>query len=389
MTTAGHPHMTTGTTPEPTYGPLTFDELGLAFRNKGMPLEAIRYDVTPVGLHYQVLHFDIPEVDPTTWRLAIGGHVERPLELTLDDIRRRPSVTLPGDHGMRGERPRSDSSRGPLSLPWLHEAIGTAEWTGTPLWPLIEEAGPTADAIQLVFRGADRGFQNEDEHDYGRSLSLAEAQRPEVMLAYEMNGQPLQPQHGFPLRLLVPGWYGMTSVKWLTSIEAVSEPFDGYQQAVAYHYKRDADDPGEPVTRLRVRALMIPPGIPDFFTRQRVAEAGRIDAQRSRLVRRRADRARRGRYGWRLARGNARRRGRPFAVASVVVPVGRDRRRTRAVVPGDGRRRGTPSRSTRRGTSRVTATTRSSASASPSAEGTFEHEDAPIHRTDSALSRWS
>ncbi len=126
------------------------------------------------------------------------------------------------------------------------------------------------------------------------------------MLAYEMNGQPLQPQHGFPLRLLVPGWYGMTSVKWLTSIEAVSEPFDGYQQAIAYHYKRDADDPGEPVTRLRVRALMIPPGIPDFFTRQRVAEAGRDHAHRSRLVRRRADRARRGRCGWRVARGNAR-----------------------------------------------------------------------------------
>ena len=111
----------------------------------------------------------------------------------------------------------------PLSLPWLHEAIGTAEWTGTPLWPLIEEAGPTADAVELAFRGADRGFQNQDEHDYGRSLSLADAQRPEVMLVYAMNREPLQPQHGFPLRLLVPGWYGMTSVKWLTSIEAISE----------------------------------------------------------------------------------------------------------------------------------------------------------------------
>ena len=164
----------------------------------------------------------------------------------------------------------------PMSQPWLYEAIGTAEWTGTPLWPLIEEAGPTSEALEFVFRGADRGFQNEDEHDYGRSLSLADAQRPEVMLAYAMNGEPIQPQHGFPLRLLVPGWYGMTSVKWLRSIEAVSEPFDGYQQAIAYHYKRDAEDPGEPVTRLRVRALMIPPGIPDFFTRQRVAEAGRI-----------------------------------------------------------------------------------------------------------------
>jgi DMSO/TMAO reductase YedYZ molybdopterin-dependent catalytic subunit len=276
MTTADDPKTTlVPASLDPTVGPLTFDELGLAFRNKGMPLEALRYDVTPTGLHYQVLHFDIPEVDPGTWRLAITGHVARSLELTLDDIRRRPSVTLPVTMECAGNGRGLYEPR-PMSLPWLHEAIGTAEWTGTPLWPLIEEAGPTAEALELAFRGADRGFQNQDEHDYGRSLSLADARRPELMLVYAMNGEPLQPQHGFPLRLLVPGWYGMTSVKWLRSIEAISEPFDGYQQATAYHYKRDADDPGEPVTRLRVRALMIPPGIPDFFTRQRVADAGRI-----------------------------------------------------------------------------------------------------------------
>ena len=104
------------------------------------------------------------------------------------------------------------------------------------------------------------------------------------MLAYEMNGQPLEPQHGFPLRLVVPGWYGMTSVKWLTSIEAVSEPFEGFQQTTAYRYQQDADDPGEPVQRMRVRALMVPPGIPDFFTRRRVVERGPVDARRPRLV---------------------------------------------------------------------------------------------------------
>jgi DMSO/TMAO reductase YedYZ molybdopterin-dependent catalytic subunit len=276
MTTADHQKTTSvPASLEPTDGPLTFDELELAFRNRGMPLEAMRYDLTPTGLHYLVMHFDIPEVDVAAWRLTIGGHVERPLELTLDAIRRRPSVTLPVTMECAGNGRGMFAPR-PMSLPWLHEAIGTAEWTGTPLWPLIEEAGPTRDAIELAFRGADRGFQNQDEHDYGRSLSFADARRPEVMLVYAMNGEPLQPQHGFPLRLLVPGWYGMTSVKWLRSIEAVSEPFDGYQQAVAYHYKRDADDPGEPVTRLRVRALMIPPGIPDWFTRQRIADTGRI-----------------------------------------------------------------------------------------------------------------
>jgi DMSO/TMAO reductase YedYZ molybdopterin-dependent catalytic subunit len=97
-----------------------------------------------------------------------------------------------------------------------------------------------------------------------------------VLLVDEMNGQPLQPQHGFPLRLVVPGWYGMASVKWLTRIEAVREPFEGYQQARTYRFKADADDPGTPVSRIRVRALMTPPGIPDFFTRRRLVDAGRI-----------------------------------------------------------------------------------------------------------------
>jgi sulfane dehydrogenase subunit SoxC len=101
--------------------------------------------------------------------------------------------------------------------------------------------------------------------------------RPEVMLVYGMNGRPLEPQHGFPLRLLVPGWYGMTSVKWLTSIHSVREPFDGYQQQPSYWYHSDDDDPGTPVDRMRVRALMVPPGVPDFFTRRRLADAGVIE----------------------------------------------------------------------------------------------------------------
>jgi DMSO/TMAO reductase YedYZ molybdopterin-dependent catalytic subunit len=96
------------------------------------------------------------------------------------------------------------------------------------------------------------------------------------LLAYEMNGEPLPPQHGFPLRLVVPGWYGMTNVKWLDRIEAVAAPFKGYQMRQAYRYQETADDQGEPVTLMRVRALMIPPGIPDFLTRARVARAGPV-----------------------------------------------------------------------------------------------------------------
>ncbi len=109
-----------------------------------------------------------------------------------------------------------------VSQPWLLEAVGTGEWTGTPLAPLLREAGPPADTVEVLFTGLDRGIEGEQEQAYERSLPLAEAMRDEVLLVYEMNGQPLLPQHGAPLRLLVPGWYGMTNVKWLSRIGALS-----------------------------------------------------------------------------------------------------------------------------------------------------------------------
>jgi DMSO/TMAO reductase YedYZ molybdopterin-dependent catalytic subunit len=260
---------------EPTEGPLTVEELQLAARNRGMPLEALRYDLTPTGLHYLLIHWDIPATDPASWRLRVTGRVERPLELTLDEIRARPRRSLAVTLECAGNG-RARLSPRPLSQPWLLEAIGTAEWTGTPLAPVLEEAGVGPSALDVVFTGADHGFQGEVEQDYQRSLGVADALRPEVLLVYEMNGAPLEPQHGSPLRLIVPGWYGMASVKWLNRIEVVAEPFSGYQQMPSYRYQRDADDPGEPVSRIRVRALMTPPGMPDFFTRRRTVDAGPV-----------------------------------------------------------------------------------------------------------------
>ncbi len=259
----------------PTDGPLTFEELQLATRNRGMPLEALRYDLTPTGLHYLLIHFDIPVIDADGWRLRIGGAAAAPYDLSLDEIKSLPRVSAPVTLECAGNG-RARLTPRPLSNPWLYEAIGTAEWTGTPLWPLLERVGLSPEAVEVVFTGADRGVQGEHEHDYQRSLTIDEARRPEVMLAYEMNGRPLEPQHGFPLRLVVPGWYGMTSVKWLTSIEAIKEPFTGYQQASTYRFRVDGDDPGEPVTRIRPRALMAPPGIPDYFSRHRLVDPGRV-----------------------------------------------------------------------------------------------------------------
>jgi sulfane dehydrogenase subunit SoxC len=249
------------------------EELQLAARNHGLPLEALRHTITPLGLHYLLIHFDIPFVDAETWRLEIGGRVEHPLTLTLDELKARPARTLAvtlecAGNGRALMEPRS------VSQPWLAEAVGTAEWTGTPLAPLLEEAGMRPDAVEVVFTGLDRGVQGDVEQDYARSLPLEEAMRGDLLLAYAVNGQPLPPQHGFPLRLVVPGWYGMTHVKWLRSIEATAEPFQGWQQAVSYHLRASEDETGTPVTRIMPRSLMVPPGIPDFLTRDRLLERG-------------------------------------------------------------------------------------------------------------------
>jgi sulfane dehydrogenase subunit SoxC len=252
---------------------ITLEELQLAARNHGLPLEALRHDITPLGLHYLLTHFDIPYVDERTWKLEVGGRVDRPLTLTMDDLKERPAQTLAVTLECAGNGRVLLTPRA-MSQPWLQEAVGTAEWTGTPLAPILHEAGLAEEAVEVVFTGLDRGVQGEVEHLYERSLPVAEALREEVLLAYAINGQPLPPQHGAPLRLIVPGWYGMTHVKWLQAIAVVDEPFRGWQQDVAYRLRESEEEQGSPVTRMLPRALMIPPGIPDFLARTRFVEAG-------------------------------------------------------------------------------------------------------------------
>jgi sulfane dehydrogenase subunit SoxC len=254
-------------------GEITLDELRLAARNHALPLEALRYPITPVGLHYLLVHYDIPAVDPAAWRLEIGGSVERPLSLTLDELRDRPRVTRAvtlecAGNGRARLQPR------PLSQPWLTEAVGTAEWTGAPLSPLLAEAGLRDDAVEVLFSGLDHGIEGGVEQHYERSLPRDEALGADALLAYEVNGMPLPPQHGFPLRLVIAGWYGMAHVKWLHAITALTEPFTGYQHTVSYRLYATEDDPGTPVTRMLPRSLTVPPGFPDFLTRARVLDAG-------------------------------------------------------------------------------------------------------------------
>lgn len=252
---------------------VTPEELGLATRNHGFLLEAMRYPVTPVGLHYLLIHFDIPSVDPQRWRMQVGGAVERTSEYSLDELRR---------HSVRTERVtmecagngRLAMSPRPLSQPWNIEAVGTGEWTGIPLREVLEEAGLVEGAKEVLFTGLDRGVEKTLEQQYERSLPLSEALREDVLLAYELNGQPLPPQHGFPLRLVVPGWYGMGNVKWLSRITVLDRPYEGFQNSSAYRWRLDPDEDGVPLQRMLPRALMIPPGVPEFLSRDRLVEPG-------------------------------------------------------------------------------------------------------------------
>ncbi|MCX5195288.1 sulfite oxidase [Streptomyces sp. NBC_00249] len=253
-------------------------ELALAARNHGLPLEALRYEVTPAGLHYVLVHYDIPAADADSWRLTVGGRVRTPLSLDLAALRALPAVTRRVTMECAGNG-RARLSPRPVSQPWLVEAVGTADWTGVPLRTVLAGAGVRADAVEAVFTGADHGVERGVEQDYRRSLPLpvATGRDPGVLVAYAMNGQPLPPQHGYPLRLVVPGWYGMAHVKWLRDITLADTTFTGFQQAVAYRYRRAGEDPqgpGEPVTRIAPRALLVPPGFPDFMSRVRVVRPG-------------------------------------------------------------------------------------------------------------------
>ncbi len=275
MSSAHHPFFNPAKPPL-TEGEFSRNEVRLANRNQGTLLEALRYDLTPAGLHYLLIHFDVPFVaSPEDWTLSISGLVDRPLTLSLADLKQRPERTLRFTMECAGNG-RAEVSPRYQSQPWHHEAVGTAEWTGTPLRGLLEEASLAANAHDVVFYGTDHGFGGGHEHDYGRSLSPDEALAEDVLVVWAMNGAPLLPQHGFPLRLIVPGWYGMASVKWLDRIEVIDRPFDGHQQVGTYVYRHSSEDPGTPVTTIRVKSLMVPPGMPDVYTRARLVESGPV-----------------------------------------------------------------------------------------------------------------
>src|SRR5882724_7893141 len=230
--------------------------VGLIMRQKEpnnleTPLDQVDSYLTPAELFYIRSHFSAPKLELASYQLRVDGAVKNPISLSYKQLRDMPSETRVATLECAGNSrvfliPQVSGAQ------WELGAVSNAEWTGVPLGALLERAGLEEDACEIVLEGADRGTPKEvpvppDPISYAWSLPRAKAIQPEVLIAYEMNGRDLSRDHGFPLRAIVPGHYGMASVKWLTGIRAVREPFHGYWQTSDYAYWASMD--GKPVRR--------------------------------------------------------------------------------------------------------------------------------------------
>lgn len=199
--------------------------------------------ITPNDEFFTIKHYNLPDIDPQAWRLAMNGLVARPLTISLDDLKARPSQTV--DFTLE--------CSGNTGLPFLIGAIGNAVWTGTPLAPLLQEAGILPEGIEVVFWGADAGLGEVNgmtlTEEFARSMSLEDARESGAMLCYAMNGEPLPQEHGGPVRLIVPGRYGVSNVKWLTRIELLDTRYQGRFMAREYVTIREEEVDGATYAR--------------------------------------------------------------------------------------------------------------------------------------------
>ena len=215
--------------------------------------------LTPADQFFTVQHYGHPEVDGASFRLKVTGLVDRPQELSLDDLRSLGASELVAGFECSGNSPRP-----------IQGLASNGRWSGVPLNKVLAAAGVQSRANEVVFFGADHGvekveFRNqtyEVDQQYGRSVLVAEATAPEPFLAYALNGAPLTRNQGFPLRLLMPGWYGMANVKWLAQIHVQAERYLGKFQARWYRTLRGETIGGETkwvesaISRLRVKSVI-------------------------------------------------------------------------------------------------------------------------------------
>src|SRR5947199_6448267 len=232
--------------------------------NLEMPFSSLDQFITPTKSFYVRTHFPIPAIDKDEWWLHVEGEVEKPFEINYEELLKLKSATIPVTLECAGNN-RSFLEPKVKGVQWRLGAVGTAEWTGVPLSVLLNRATLKPNACEVVLEGADGGMLEDPksppgELKFARSIPLEKARR-DVLLAYKMNGEDLPPEHGFPLRAIVPGWYAMASVKWLQRIIVTDRPFTGYYQTIDYAYWEKRDDIAElkPLTEMQVKAEIARP----------------------------------------------------------------------------------------------------------------------------------
>ncbi len=234
--------------------------------NLEFPFPTLDSFLTPNEQFYVRTHFEVPQLEAKTWRLKVEGEVEKPLEIDLDELRKMGSRTVTSLLECSGNG-RVFLKPPQLGIRWEQGAVSNAEWTGVPLSAVLERAGIRDGAVEVILEGADRGkFESPNPKTpgvihYARSLPLKKARQREVLLAYRMNGKELPASHGFPVRVVVPGWYGMASVKWLARIIVTDRPFHGYFQTFMYTvWQRRGGLPDlVPVSDIQVKAQIARP----------------------------------------------------------------------------------------------------------------------------------
>jgi DMSO/TMAO reductase YedYZ molybdopterin-dependent catalytic subunit len=243
--------------------------------NAETPMRELSRVITPIESFFVRSHFDIPDLNPSTHRLQIEGAVRLPLSLDLSEIKalpeRRITATLEcAGNGRIGLEPKVPGVR------WAFGAASTAHFKGASLHHLLDRAGIEDSAVEAVFVGADCGEVEPGRTvPFERSLPISLARHPDTLLTWEMNGEPLTPLYGSPLRLLVPRWYAVASVKWLTRIRIVTQPFQGHYQTEKYVYEQEAGIPDKtPVSLMRVRAVIARPAEGETLPRDKTEISG-------------------------------------------------------------------------------------------------------------------
>jgi DMSO/TMAO reductase YedYZ molybdopterin-dependent catalytic subunit len=218
------------------------------------PLAALALSNMPTELHFVRSHFGVPAVDAANWRLKIDGAVEHPRPYSLAQVQQRPARTQAVVLECAGHR-RNEFQPRAAGLQWGVGAVSEARWTGISLSDVLLEASPTARACEVLFEAADRGGHRSADHDipFARSIPLDRALAGDVLLAWEMNGYPIPSKHGAPLRVIVPGSYGVASVKWVHRITVLEREFVGPFQTDDYLLN------AQPLQELRVNSLIVEP----------------------------------------------------------------------------------------------------------------------------------